>query len=260
MNEREYDVMFAVEDRHWWYASLHDLILRFVARERAAKGELAILDAGCGTGRLCQLLAGFGRVQGCDISERALAHSRTRGITAFPADLSNADLGSERYDVITSIDVLYHRAIADDLPVLSSFFRALKPGGLLILNLVAHEFLRSTHDIAVHTRRRYTRADLLPMLAQTGFTVERASYRLAFLFLPIAAYRLGRRFLHPGGEPGNVKSDVRLPAPPVNRFLLQLALTENRIIEHRPLPLGTSLFVAARKKCPDIARPYGERP
>lgn len=252
MNEREYDIMYAVEDRHWWYAALHDLVLRFVARENAARGELAILDAGCGTGRLCQLLTRFGQVEGCDISEQALDYCRRRAITVFPADLSQADLGDERYDVITSMDVLYHQAIVDELPVLSSFYRALKPGGLLILNLVAHEFLRSTHDIAVHTRRRYTRADLLPLLAQAGFAVERASYRLTFLFLPIAAYRLGRRLFSPGAAPEEVLSDVHLPPRAVNGVLRRLTLAENRLIERHDLPFGTSLFAVARK-------PVGER-
>lgn len=238
--------MYAVEDRHWWYAALHDLILGFVAREAAGR-ELAILDAGCGTGRLGQLLKRYGRVEGCDISERALAYCRERGIAAFPADLRSADLGSGRYDVITSIDVLYHRAIEDEAPVLSTLYQALKPGGLLILNLVAHESLRSTHDIAVHTRRRYRRSDLLPLLEQAGFAVERASYRLAFLFPPIACYRLGKRLFCPVGEPHEVRSDVRMPSPAVNGLLRWLTMAENRFIRRHDLPFGTSLFAVARK-------------
>ena len=51
-----------------------------------------------------------------------------------------------------------HQAIRDDAPVLATLNRALKPGGALILNLVAFEFLRSPHDLAVHTRERYTRS------------------------------------------------------------------------------------------------------
>jgi SAM-dependent methyltransferase len=239
--------MFAVEEKHWWYVALHDLVLRFVGREAGTGREIAILDAGCGTGRLCRLLERFGRVTGCDISELALARCRERGVAAFQADLGCADLGEERYDIITSIDVLYHQAIPDEAAVLASFHRALKPGGVLVLNVVAHEFLRSTHDIAVHTRRRYTRADLLPLLAQAGFGVERASYRLAFLFAPIAVYRLARRLLHPGGPPEQVPSDVSLPPAAVNRLLLRLAMAENRVIERSNLAFGTSLFAVARK-------------
>jgi len=77
--------------------------------------------------------------------------------------------------------------------------------------------------------------------------VEKASYRLGFLFLPIAAYRLGRRLLWAGADPATAASDVHLPPAAVNRLLLRLARAENRRIERGSLPLGTSLFVVARK-------------
>ena len=240
--------MFRVEDEHWWYVALHDLIRGFVAREAGPEGGLSILDAGCGTGRLCQLLAPFGVVEGCDLSEQALDFCRQRGVTKVSrVDLSSADLGERRYDVITAIDLLYHQGIVDDASVAAGFHRALKPGGLLILNLVAFEFLRSTHDIAVHTRKRYRRRETIMMLESLGFRVETAVYRLGFLFLPIAGYRLARRFLHNGTESAHVDSDVRLPSRMTNRLLRALAMGENRILRRGVGPLGTSLFVTARK-------------
>lgn len=248
MNEREYHVMYQVEERHWWYVALHDLVCRQVARERQRHGPLAILDAGCGSGRLGQLLAPYGQVVGCDLAEQALAYSRTRGLEVFRADLNDADLGDERYDIITAIDVLYHRGIRADAPVLERLRRALKPGGLLLVNLVAFEFLRSTHDLAVHTRERYSRRILVERLKRAGFRVERASYRLAVLFPLIATLRLAKRLLHRHDFPAaEVASDVRLPPAPLNRLLLELLRVENHLLEHLPLPFGTSLFVAARK-------------
>ena len=77
MNQREYRRMFEVEDRHWWYVGLHELILAQVGRIAASAGEpLRILDAGCGTGRLMELLASAGSVEGCDISPDAVAFCR----------------------------------------------------------------------------------------------------------------------------------------------------------------------------------------
>ena len=248
MNEREYEQMFKVEDRHWWYASLHELILEFVAKEQQSGRTLRILDAGCGTGRLCQLLEKFGEVEGCDLSQQAIAFSRARGLTAVScADLNHADLGEERYDVVTSIDVLYHRAVANDAEILAKFYRALKPGGLLILNLPAYEFLRSTHDIAVHTRKRYTRKELLPLLAEEGFCVERSTYRLGFLFIPIAFCRLAKRFLPRSPEAEEVASDVGLSTASVNSLLLSLVRAENLLLKRYSMPIGTSLFVTARR-------------
>ncbi|WP_243372318.1 class I SAM-dependent methyltransferase [Geotalea sp. SG265] len=247
MNQREYKRMFGVEDRHWWYVGLHELILETFAGEKG-EAPLAILDAGCGTGRLCQLLQRFGTVEGCDASPQALSFSRLRGIDGlFQADLNEADLGTNRYDVITSIDVLYHKAIKDEGEVLARFFRALKPGGLLILNLVAFEFLRSTHDIAVHTRKRYTRDSLLPIIAGQGFAIERATYRLGFLFIPIAIYRLIKKLLPHPPQAEEVDSDVSLPPAAVNAMLLQFVRAENRFLCSCSLPFGTSLYILARK-------------
>ncbi|GAM09064.1 putative S-adenosylmethionine-dependent methyltransferase [Geobacter sp. OR-1] len=248
MNDIEYQNMYEVEDTHWWYVSLHELICSYIADERRGKGApLDILDAGCGTGRLMQLMERFGTVEGFDMSEHALGFCRARGMEHTRlADLNEVELGENRYDVITSIDVIYHLNVRDEAAVFKKLYRALKPGGLLILNLVAFEFLRSTHDIAVHTRRRYTRASLHPLLTMQGFHIETSSYRPAFPFLPIALYRLVRRILPCSSDPEMVISDVPLPIRVVNDFLLHISRFENRLIRARSLPFGTSLFITAR--------------
>lgn len=248
MNDREYGAMFRVEETHWWYVTLHDLVIRYVADEQKRKGSLEILDAGCGTGRLCTLLERYGSVRGCDASELALGFCAARKLTSvFSADLNEADLGTGRYGLITSMDVLYHQWVKDDGAVLEKFFRALAPGGLLLLNLPAWEFLRSTHDIAVQTRKRYTKEGLVALLAQTGFVVEKASYRLGFLFVPIACWRLAARLLHKVRGVSEANSDVRRLFPPANAILTRLGRLENRLIARHSVPCGTSVFIAARK-------------
>lgn len=249
MNRREYRQMYGVEDYHWWYVTLHDLILRTVAGERRRQGRgLRILDAGCGTGRLCQLMSPYGEVSGCDLSDDALVCCRERGVDVFPADLNDLDLSAGHYDVITSIDTLYHNWISDDAAVVAAFHRALRPGGILVVNLVAHEFLRSSHDVAVHTRRRYTRREVVTMLHEAGFRVELATYRLGLLFPPIALVRLLRRAAFAGTPPAEVRSDVTAPPRLLNAVLTRLARWENRFILRTPLPLGTSVFAVARKE------------
>jgi len=262
MNQREYRQMFQVEDFHWWYVSLHEMIMSVIGREHLCAGTLRILDAGCGTGRLCQLLQRYGTVAGCDLAEEALEGCRERGLEGIlKADLNDAHFPAAHYDVITSIDTLYHLAIRDESVVLGKFHEALKPGGILILNLVAHEFLRSSHDIAVHTRRRYTRGEVVAMLEQAGFTVERATYRSGFLFLPIALCRLLKKRTAAKVIPAAVVSDVSPPHPLLNRLLLGISRSENRLLRRCDLPLGTSVFAVARKTpatidyCRKIASP-----
>lgn len=241
--------MAALEASHWWYRGLHDLVTGIVSAEYERKGILSMLDAGCGTGRLCRLLTRYGRVTGCDLSEIALRLCRESGqTTVFKADLNSADLGCECFDVITCLDVLYHRAIEQEEAVLSSFFRALRPGGIVLLNLVAFESLKSSHDIAVHTRRRYRRHEVVQLLHQAGFSVRFCNYRLCLLFPLMAAYRRISRFLQQDLAPDQVLSDLRPPGALTNLILEQALRLENLIIGQVPLPFGLSVFAVAEKQ------------
>lgn len=252
MNQVEYTRMYEVEERHWWYVGLHELILATIRRESRRLGRpLDIFDAGCGTGRLCQLMTAQGhRVSGCDFSEEALRLCRLRGIeTMVVADLNSIELDPGTFDVITSIDVLYHRGVIDDVAVMRRLWRGLKPGGVLILNLVAHEFLRSTHDIAVHTRERYTLHMICERLKSAGFEIAFATYRISILFPFIALYRRLLRLAVSGKvDPGEVASDVSLPHRFINALLLKIITLENKFFRVAALPFGSSVFVVARKQ------------
>jgi SAM-dependent methyltransferase len=248
MNPAEYGRMFQAEDSHWWYVGLHELILSHVAREAARLGRpLRILDAGCGTGRLCQLLAPYGEVEGVDASREAIRFCRRRGVAAEIGDLNGLELEPERYDLITSIDVLYHQGIRDDVEVLKSFLAALRPGGMLILNLVALEWLRSSHDVAVHTRERYDERIVRDRLAAAGFCLNLLSFRVSLLFPLVAGYRLLRGRFRPARAAKVRASDVALPSPLLNLALLNVMRVENSLLRRLRLPIGSSLFAVARK-------------
>ena len=82
MNKREYEIMYRLEDEHWWYVAMHRLIFSTLTRLRAAQGNPSwlMLDAGCGTGAISQRLRQFGQVQAIDLSPLALHFSRRRGL------------------------------------------------------------------------------------------------------------------------------------------------------------------------------------
>ncbi len=248
MKPDEYRRMFDVEEIHWWYVGLHQLVLSLVGREARSRGRrLEIFDAGCGTGRLAQLMSGIGHVEGCDSSDIAIGFCRARGLDGIGlADLNVADLPRGRYDVITAMDLLYHANIRDDSAVLEKFRDALRPGGLLLLHLPAWPCLFSTHDLAVETRERYRRKPLLRKLKGAGFDVEFISYRVFFLFPLMALYRLLKRILHRFARVRETRSDVALPPRPVNACLLGLIRLENRLLGRCALPCGTSLLAVAR--------------
>jgi SAM-dependent methyltransferase len=247
MEAEEYAIMRAAEDRHWWYAGVHDLILRIVRTETRKQGRpLTMLDAGCGTGRLCQLLQPLGDVAGCDLHPLAVTAAAARGVQpVWQTDLVEADLGADRYDLITAIDVLYHRAVTDEERMLANLRRALRPGGCLLVQVAAFEALRGTHDVAVHTRRRYRRDELVGLLKAVGFKVELASYRLCPLFLPAWIWRARSR----AHTQGDVGSDVALTGDTwANGCLTMYLELENRLVAAGVrLPFGTSIFACARK-------------
>lgn len=246
MNPSEYQTLYALEESHWWYRALHRLILRHVSHEYDRLGSLDMLDAGCGTGRLCQLLAPYGTVLGLDVADIAIQLCHKRGLeNVRKADLNTAELGREPYDVITSMDVLYHAAITDEDSILSGFYHALKPGGVLLINLPAFPFLMSSHDKAIHTRRRYRRPELTAMLKNAGFEIELCSYRLTTLFPLLASYRLVKAAFTRATGVGS--SDVKPVNPALNYLLEAVNVLEDRLMSSIPLPFGLSLFAVARK-------------
>ncbi|MBA4373278.1 MAG: class I SAM-dependent methyltransferase [Thermodesulfovibrio sp.] len=249
MNKEEYFRLFSMEDKHWWYAALHDFLLQQIIQEKKIKPELKIFDAGCGTGRACELMGALGFVSGCDISDLAVALCHRRGLQdIFQADLNSIDLGVECFDVITSMDVIYHKQIGDDSAVLGKFHRALRSDGLLVMQVPAYNWLKSSHDLAVHTARRYTGKQLSSLLQTAGFRVEHMTHRITALFLPIALYRLLNK-LHASRDAKEMqKSDVVMPPALLNNLLRRFHLLENRLAQGYALPFGLSLFATARKR------------
>lgn len=252
MEAIEYQTMLAAEDTHWWYVGLHDLVIQTIRREAARQGRpLDILDAGCGTGRLCKLMEPFGKVTGCDLHPLALEAASKRGISRLRrVDLTVDDLGGETYDLIICMDVLYHRAVPDELAVLQNLRRALKGNGLLILHVPAFECLRGAHDVAVHTRRRYRRDEVVGLLHSAGFVVKRVSYRLPLCFLPVLLWRcLSRVFARRRNRDGVPVSDLVAPVPVwINQLLAACVKAENRLLcAGSRFPVGTSVIALARK-------------
>jgi hypothetical protein len=149
--------------------------------------------------------------------------------------------------VVISLDVLYHLDVADDLKALREFYRVISRDGILLLNLPAYDFLKSSHDEVVHTRHRYTLRDVKNKVEGAGFTVERATYRNTLLFPLAMAARLLRKF-HLQNEKKRGSDLGPLPGW-LNRFLKGVLLFENRLIlRGLNFPFGLSVFCVARKK------------
>ena len=238
--------MAAVEERHWWYGGMRAIAAALLDEAYRGRRDLHILDAGCGTGGNARFLRRYGTVVGIDLAAEALdlGGERLPGVLAR-ASVLDIPFADARFDLVTSFDVLYHRAVPDEGRALRETARVLRPGGRLLIRLPAYEFLRSKHDRAVHTRRRYTVGAARALLSTGSFAVERCTYVNSLLFPLPLVQRLLERAL-PALERGD--SDLAMPSPLVNEALRWPLAAEAAWLAHgRSFPVGLSIMCLARK-------------
>ena len=246
MESTEFARMRHHEDTYWWYRGMRELAATAI-RRHADGSNLTLLDAGCGTGgQLSHLLAedGITRAVGLDLSAEAVRMAAARGLGGLlRGSTTTLPFSDQTFDVVTSIDVLYIKGV-DDGKAMSEMYRVLKPGGLIVLNLPAFEILRGRHDQAVHTRRRYRKAEVGKLLNDPGFEVLRMSYWNATLFPVMMAKRTVERLSRSGVPPSSDMSDM--PGL-VNRILTALMRLENRMLFLTGMPFGGSVFALGRR-------------
>ncbi|TLN23965.1 class I SAM-dependent methyltransferase, partial [bacterium] len=140
------------------------------------------------------------------------------------------------FDAVLLIDVLYHRNIGDELAALRECARVLRPGGVLVMQVPAYDWLWGKHDIETHGARRYTRSRIKELVKDSGLEIVKAGYRN---LLPLPAAIILRKSASGGGL-------SRLP-PWLNNILYICATAENLLAEAIPLPAGLSVFCVAQK-------------
>jgi SAM-dependent methyltransferase len=253
MKPKDYADLYALEEEFWWFAGMREVTAALLDPIFAATNDRVILDAGCGTGGNISWLeryAGNGKVIGIDVAAEALrfcaASHHERLIQSSVTDLPFAD---STFDLVTSFDVLVQLPGArSDEQAIRDMHRVLRPGGIAFVRVAAYEWMRSGHDEALATQRRYTLNELTQQMRDAGFNILRTTYANAIL-LPAAAVRrllLKRIGLAAKG------SDVT-PLPPnlewLNRILAHALRSEARILRNprASLPAGLSAICIAKK-------------
>lgn len=228
-----------LEDQHWWFRGRRRIVLSFVDRLPLPE-PCATLDAGCGSGRMLDELAGRGPVRGVDANPAAVAAAARRGHGAHVAELGEVPFEEGSFDLILCLDVLEH--LEDDVRGLRELARVARPGAQLLLTVPAYPRLWSSHDEAAGHRRRYTARTLRTALAASPWRpVEFTHFNL--LLLPLAAgLRLSERVHRPKAR----GSHLALTPPPTDRLLEAPLRLEDRLLRRGiPLPAGLSLLAVA---------------
>jgi 2-polyprenyl-6-hydroxyphenyl methylase/3-demethylubiquinone-9 3-methyltransferase len=114
-------------DAHW---QGHGTSVKPLAGKRA-------LDVGCGAGLLCEPLARLGAAMtGVDAAQEnvaaARAHAAGTGLAIDYRQGELAGLSLDRFDLVTSMEVLEH--VADKPAFITQLARHLAPGGLMVLS------------------------------------------------------------------------------------------------------------------------------
>ncbi len=229
---------------NFWFRSRNHLLQDLVCRWFS--NATSILEIGCGTG---YVLAGLrealpnARIAGGEIYTNGLEYAAKRlgnNVDLYQMDAEAIPFSGE-FDLIAACDVLEH--IEADEHVLREMYRALKPGGGILVSAPQHPLLWSRVDeIACH-KRRYRRTELQEKCRHAGFkVVEQTSF--VFTLLPLlVAQRLT------AGKRANYNWKVEMTIPYWMDRLLQGALEAERALIARGVsfPLGGSRIVVAMR-------------
>jgi len=241
MRPDEYATMFRVEETHWWYRSLHRLMIQALEMEMPDWRNRAIVDVGCGTGAILQRLGNPEKNVGVDISPVAISFCRNRGLNNVrEADIASMPFADESFDAAICSSVLYHEWVADVGRALREIRRVLRPNGVLLINVPAFQFLHSAHDDAVMTARRFRKPELRELLVKNGFAIRRLTYWTTLLF-PLAL--VARTF---GGSRMGRDFDLDKDSF-VQKLFLKVMGLEAGLLRKISLPFGVALLAVGRK-------------
>jgi SAM-dependent methyltransferase len=244
-SKEEYIKMSDVELFHWWYRSLHHLVLNVIKKYNNTS-DVKILDAGCGTGGLLSFLRdkGYRNLSGFDISKDAVSFSKDKKLDIFQCDLR--DYNEERiYDIIISNDTMYFFNINEQKAILNKFYKNLNGGGIVILNFPALNIFSGIHDKAVGIRQRFNKQMIEDMIDKDKFKIVEQVY-WPFLLSPIILFI---RFIQGTKlklyNDVEIQSDINTPSNFINNILYNIVQFENRFFKKKPF--GSSIFLVLIK-------------
>ena len=245
MRQDVYTEMARVEESHWWFRARRRII-RHVLNKAELPQNIAILDAGSGTGGNLSMLSSYGTLYAMEMDDGARALANAKGLVNVESGMLPANLpfAQQQFDLAVMFDVLEH--VEQDFDALVALHHRLQPGGRLLLTVPAFELLWSAHDEMHHHKRRYSLAPLILLVERAGYKVTFASYINFWLFPLIALLRLLGR-LSPGTREKQENAELKIPPAALNGLLERVFASEARLTDRFRLPFGVSIILLSQK-------------
>jgi SAM-dependent methyltransferase len=218
-----------VEAQNFWFRSRNRLVIW--ALEEFFPDARSFLEVGCGNGFvLCGVRTARPElaVVGAELFKEGLDIARTRlpGVPLIQADARRLPYDAE-FDVIGAFDVLEH--IREDEEALTQLYRAVRPGGGIVLTVPQHPNLWSAADDYARHERRYVRSELVRKVREAGFLVVHTTSFVSLLLPLLAASRIRRRRLDATFDPLAELRNGRVLDTILERVMsLELWLTRRR--------------------------------
>ena len=233
-NQAQYDD-FLAKSGDVYARTKYAVLLRWIS----GCGRLRVLNAGCGSGELSNLLAAAGhQVVGVDPDPTYINLARARAGDRFPDStfvVSTIEdyAGPSGFDVAVSTDVLEH--IDDDRTAFAKMVELVRPGGTVLITVPAGQWLFGYHDEQLGHFRRYSKKTVRRLVSDTC-TVKKLRYFGGTLIPVCLAYSKWMRKPYPIAKVGGTSL--------VSRVLNGMMAAERRVA----LPLGTSVLLCAERK------------
>jgi SAM-dependent methyltransferase len=206
---------------HFWVLRRFQVVQQLA--DAYLKRAARVAEIGCGNGIVQrQVEIAYNRdADGFDLNEFALKHnlSERSGVYCYDVHDRLPELAG-KYDFLLMLDVLEH--IEDEDAFLESVLFMLAPGGSIILNVPAGQYLFSDYDRMQGHCRRYSLEMLRQVMERNKLSILAETY----WGLPMVPLLMARRFNRSQNEQEVMQKGFLPPGPLANRMLKVLAKCE----------------------------------
>jgi ubiquinone/menaquinone biosynthesis C-methylase UbiE len=245
--DRFLEATYRAERDHFWFRGLARFSERFIQRALHGVRHPRLLDCGCGTGANMKRLSTYGAVTGFDVSWEGLQFARMYEQRRLAqATVTHIPFADATFDLVTAFDVLACLNEESERAALGEMHRVLRPGGAILINTAALQFLKGQHAVFGYEVRRMRRSTLRRALERAGFRIDRLTYTNFSLMPLVVPVRLSQRLMGLS-TPEETGIDIVIPPAPVNAALSTLVMLEAQALRYIDMPIGSSLLALARR-------------